>query len=64
LYAEVVRGHDAALKRFLLDRRRKYDGHFAIFARHETAWRNALVATLGRAVAKSREARDPGGPQR
>jgi hypothetical protein len=52
MYAEVARGPDTALKRFLVDRRRKYNGRFAIFARHETAWRKALVATLGRAAAE------------
>jgi hypothetical protein len=52
MHAEVARGPNTALKRFLLDRRRTYDGRFAIFARHETVWRRALVATLGRAAAE------------
>jgi hypothetical protein len=52
MHAEIARGPDTALKRFLLDHRRTYDGRFEIFARHESAWRRALVATLGSPAAE------------
>jgi hypothetical protein len=52
MYAEIGNGQDTALKRFLLDGRRAYDGRFAIFARHEMAWRKALVTTLGPSAAE------------
>jgi hypothetical protein len=52
MHQEVAQGRDTALKNFLLDRRRTYDGRFEIFARHERAWQKALVATMGSPAAE------------